>query len=310
MSRLHFARRLTQVGFLALVVLLPVFDILRYDSATKELFLFGDVWTLGLGEGFYLDHSLHGSTHVAVRFFLKAILPWIAVLAVFPLLGTLFGRLFCGWLCPEGALFELADRLTLGILGRRSLFDDARHPQDAPGRRLLYAMAALALYVVMPPLLALAFSGFFVAPQTVWRQALTLDFSTGIRAAVIGSYVYMLLTFVLARHYFCQYVCAPGLMQMLFAWVSPRSLRIRFDRAEADRCTDCGQCEAVCFMGVKPRSGRRNINCVNCGECVTACRKELNGRGLFSFRFGPERPTRHPAQRGPHRALLPRRGAS
>lgn len=40
-------RRITQVSFIILVFLLPVFDILRYDSATRELIVFGHVWNLG-----------------------------------------------------------------------------------------------------------------------------------------------------------------------------------------------------------------------------------------------------------------------
>ena len=48
--------------------------------------------------------------------------------------------------------------------------------------------------------------------------------------------------------------------------------------------------EKVCFMDVKPRAPRRDINCINCGECIEACNMELGDRkGLFSFSMpGPE----------------------
>jgi hypothetical protein len=45
--RLTFARRTTQVLCILVVALIPVFDVFRYDTATKELFLFGKVWGLG-----------------------------------------------------------------------------------------------------------------------------------------------------------------------------------------------------------------------------------------------------------------------
>ncbi len=288
MDRLRASRRAAQLAFMLVLLLLPVFDILRYDTATRELFLFGGVWELGLREGFYLDDSIGGSAHIAVTFFLKAILPWVLALSVFPLMGFIFGRLFCGWLCPEGAFFEYADFLTQKVLGRKSLFGKSRAGAGPPARdRLLYGSLALASAVTIPPLVALFLAGYFVAPATVWGQALALEFTGGLKAAMVGVTIYMFATFVLVRHAFCKYVCAAGLMQTLFGWVSPVSLRMRFDRANFARCTDCRKCEAVCFMGVKPRAALKDINCVNCGECISACREELGAEGLFSYAFGP-----------------------
>ncbi|MGD2080216.1 MAG: hypothetical protein PVJ36_03695, partial [Nitrospirota bacterium] len=141
---------------------------------------------------------------------------------------------------------------------------------------------------------------------TVWHRALALDFTPGMKAGVAGVYVYMLTTFVLVRHTFCKYVCAAGLMQTLFGWVSPVSLRIRFDRANFSRCNDCRRCEKVCFMNVKPRASLKDINCVNCGECVSACRDELGGEGLFAFGFGAGDAGEERSGEAAHSGLAPR----
>jgi len=183
---LHLARRLTQSLFFILILLLPVFDIFRYDVDTKELFLFGQVWSLGLHPGFELDRSAGGAAHVALQFFLKAILPWIVVLSVFPLLGVLFGRVFCGWLCPEGALFEVADYLTVKILGRRNPFRQTFDPVSPPlPRRWFWAAGALATYLVLPPIIALGFAGYFVNPATLYERSRSFQFTTGMTAAKI-----------------------------------------------------------------------------------------------------------------------------
>jgi polyferredoxin len=233
---------------------------------------------------------VYGAGYIALHIFVNAILPWVIVLSVFPLMGLFLGRFFCGWLCPEGALFELADFLSLRILGRRSLY--GRKPNDPEVRtsktvRMGYVFLTLLLLMTVPLLSGIALTGYFIAPKTIWHQIVVLQLSAGVKAGLIGVSVYMFATSIFVRHTFCKYVCAPGLMQMLFGWVSPLSLRVRFDRENFARCTDCRRCEKACFMGVKPRLPRQDINCVNCGECITACRTELGDEhGLFRYGLG------------------------
>jgi polyferredoxin len=280
-------RRITQIAFVLFIFLIPVLNIFRYDSATKELILFGQVWSLGLKQGFYADHSLSGATHVALHFFLNAILPWVLVLSIFPLLGFLTGRFFCGWLCPEGALFEWADFLTVKLLGRRSLYGKRENDPDAgkPNKALWLFVTVLSI-ILIPLCGGIALTGFFVAPETVWHQVTRGEFTFGVKAGIIGVALYMLIGSIFVRHTFCKYVCAAGLMQMLFGWVSPISLRLKMDTARIGECTDCKKCEKACFMNVLPRKNKRDISCVNCGACIDACNRELGGRGLFHYRTG------------------------
>ena len=287
---LTFYRRLTQVAFILFVFLMPVFDILRYDTDTKELFLLGQSWSLGLPEGFEAGRGLAASGQVALQFFLKAILPWIIFLAIFPLLGWLTGRFFCGWLCPEGALFELADHLTLKLIGRRSLFSRRQNePDQGKPDRLLYGGIALLSIIVLPLAGGIALTGYLVNPATVWQQVMTWQFTFGVKAGIIGVAIYMLITSIVVRHVLCRFVCAAGLMQMLFGWVNPVALRLQMDTARISACTDCRGCDKACFMNVAPRKHKRDISCVNCGACVEACNRELGeGKGLFHLRFGEQ----------------------
>lgn len=285
---LNSARKATRIGFILFIFLMPVLDILRYDTATKELIVFGTVWGLGLKQGVYADQSISGSLHIALAFFLKAILPWIFILAIFPLLGYLTGRFFCGWLCPEGALFEWADYLTLKLLGRRSIYGTRPNdPVVIQSNRVPYGILALLSLTIIPLLGGVALTGYFVAPKTIWTQIINWKFTFGVKAGILGVAIYMLMTSLLVRHVLCRFVCAAGLMQMLFGWVSPVSLRLKMDTARLADCTDCKGCERACFMNVMPRKNKRDISCVNCGACIAACNKELgSGRGLFHYSLG------------------------
>jgi len=281
-------RRITQVLFIALVFLVPVLDIFRYDTDTHELIVFGSAWTLGLTPDFYADQSASGAFHIAVQFFLKAILPWLLFLALFPFLGYVTGRFFCGWLCPEGTLFELSDFLTLKLLGRKSLYGKSAHePDQGPTRPFVYGTIAVLSALIIPLAGGVALTGYLVAPKTIFHQIATWDFTFGVKAGIIGVAIYMLVSSIFVRHVLCKFVCAAGLMQMLFGWISPVSLRLNMDTARTSACTDCKGCDKACFMNVTPRKNKRDISCVNCGACIEACNKELGiGKGLFHLGFG------------------------
>ena len=106
------------------------------------------------------------------------------------------------------------------------------------------------------------------------------------------------LDFVLARHLFCKYGCALGVMQSLFWMMNSRSMLVEFDRDRAKLCQSCDKdCETACPMRLPVRSFKRaKFPCPQCAQCISACQevqKDNPDGELLGWNAGEK--TRHSA---------------
>ncbi|NIP73650.1 MAG: 4Fe-4S binding protein [Gammaproteobacteria bacterium] len=180
--------------------------------------------------------------------------------ALIPLAFTvLFGRFFCGWICPATFVYELNDNVAAS-LGRAGL-PVGRRRLD---RRLKYLVLAVGVPIS-------AFTGM-VAYAAVYPPAIVgRELYYGIAAGGFGGgAVFFLLTLLfdvmVARRGFCRYVCPGGALYSLLGRY--RLLRIR--RAVAD-CNDCAKCNAVCQFGLDPLHDDFGQECNNCSACIAVC---------------------------------------
>lgn len=267
---------------LVFALLMPVFDILRFDINGSELYLFRQTWSFAP-----VGDSLSGAGGDPAQFLFKGILPLIAIFLSLPLLGALVGRFFCGWFCPAGAVFEIAE------FYRRKLiqFKEAlakRHDFRHACRDLLYGLLTVLSAIVLLLIIGIFFSGLFTSPHGIWRQVSSLEFSPHFITIYSIVTVLMLGTYI-ARRTFCSYICLFGITMTIPFVVSPLSLRIRFDTERGYLCKNCRRCEEACVMDLRPRTQKRRVNpkCINCGECITACEMELGRKkGLLYYGFG------------------------
>lgn len=188
-------------------------------------------------------------------------------------LVPLFGRYFCGWICPYALLVGAsnATRSLLAKLGIRT------HDLQVP--------PATAYGVLLILLLATAVTGQQVAslfyPPAVIGRALgkvILFGSAGFGAMFIGV-LFLFDTFV-SRAGFCRSFCPGGAVFRILSWPSP----VKVVR-DAPACTDCGACDVVCNFAQSPMTDRLDQDCERCGKCVAVC--PTDALGLVLIGRGP-----------------------
>lgn len=245
-------RRLVHLAFLAVFILLPLFDLLRFDFSLSRLYLFRkEIW---------LDEW--------------AIL-WLALMFAMWVIGAaslVLGRVYCAYACPQTVFSEIAhDFDALGRLVTRKLV--------GPAPRLARAVS-LSLVATLSVAVSLLFMGYFAPLLDVLRRFARLDVGPWVGAVGALSALLAFLAFGFVRESFCRTACPYGLLQGVIE--DGRSLHVRLDEATGV-CVDCGACARVCPMEIDIREGSFQIECTRCGSCIDAC-------GQVLARLKPARP--------------------
>lgn len=170
------------------------------------------------------------------------------LLFLVPAIAALFaGRLFCGYVCPFGALQELLHVRKL----RRAI-------PERWMRVLRFVPYVILVYLVVRVLVTGVLTGDGITP---FKAFFTLG-GTPLTLAISGLFV--LLSVILFRP-FCRLFCPLGAWLSLVSRVSPFRVRI------SSACVSCGKCDAVCSCGAIDKGQTSRGDCLLCGECIRAC---------------------------------------
>ncbi len=276
------ARRITQYAMLALFLLFFLFS--RRDGG----------WSPSLVN---LPFRLDPLTALAHLLSSRSFLPASAVALITILFSLVFGRAWCGWICPLGTTLDLIP------------LKKARGKRPAPleGWRkvkylLLVATLAAALLgnlslLVFDPLTILyrtltvsifpAFDRVVLWLEQTLFQIPSLSgpvasFDAAIRPAILplnpgnhqAGFLFAVLFLAIialnlfAERFWCRYLCPLG---ALLGWVSKFAL---FRRVVDEKCTGCVLCTQHCPTGtIDPQKNYASDaeECTLCLDCLPAC---------------------------------------
>lgn len=268
-----------QIGFFALFILAPVFNLFRYDLDAGHAWLLGMQWRLGLDD-FLAGHI--GAFEAGSNVMLRLFVPIFVGAGVFLWAAWKWGRLYCGWLCPHFSVVETINKLMQRASGKPSVWmREPLPPWKADGtprrtdRRWWLGVVPAAVFFAF--LWSVVFLSYLLPPAEVYGNLFAGELTRNQTIFLSAATVALTIEFLFARHLFCRYACAVGLFQSL-AWMANRdALVVGFERKRAVDCASClphrqSACDAVCPMRLTPRNIKRLMfTCTQCAQCVEAC---------------------------------------
>ena len=222
----------------------------------------------------------------------------LAALAMF-LVTALFGRVWCGYACPQTVwtdLFVAVERFFEGDRNARIKLEKSKWTEN---NKILKRLGKHITWILIAMATGGAWILYFHDAPTIARDLLTGH-------APMTSYVFLgIMTFVtyalagFMREQVCIYMCPWPRIQAAMIDEEALNVTYRHDRGEPrgphkkgatwegrGDCIDCLQCIAVCPTGIDIRNGLQ-LECIGCALCIDACNgiMEKIGRpkGLIAY---------------------------
>ncbi len=209
---------------------------------------------------------------------------------VFVILFTVvFGRLFCGWVCPQTIFMEMVFRkIEYAIEGD---FKQQMKLDRSPWNKEKIFKKTLkhVIFVVISFLIGNTFLAYIIGTEELYNivtEPLN-DHMGGFIAMIVFSGAFYGV-FAKLREQVCTTICPYGRLQGVL--LDRNSLVVAYDYKRGEReegrskfkknedrsalgkgdCIDCGHCVHVCPTGIDIRNGTQ-LECVNCTACMDAC---------------------------------------
>ncbi len=267
-------------------ILLAVYFATPFISINGNPFLLFDV----IDREFYI----FGQPFYPQDFFILT-LGAIASLIFIIVFTIAFGRIFCGWICPQTIFLEFIFRkIEYAIEGDRNK-QMKLDRQEWNSEKIWKRSLKWSIYIVISLIITHFMFMYIVGYREVFRIVSEGPFAhpTNFIVMILFSAAFYFV-FAWFREQVCTLVCPYGRLQGVLIDKDTINVFYDFNRGEnrakwrkgEDRkaagkgdCIDCHQCVVVCPTGIDIRDGQQ-LECVNCTACIDACDEVMEKVGL------------------------------
>lgn len=210
------------------------------------------------------------------------------------LFTVIFGRVFCGWVCPQTIFMEMVFRRIEYWIEGDSRQQMKLNKSVWTTDKMIKKVSKHAIFILISFLIAHTFLAYIIGVDGVYElvfDPISKHWSGFLAMIVFTAMFYGVFAFM--REQVCTTVCPYGRLQGVlldenslavsydFVRGEPRGKLKRKKKAAADTmiplqvvpqgdCVDCNLCVQVCPTGIDIRNGTQ-LECVNCTACIDAC---------------------------------------
>lgn len=271
---------------------MPVGKFYNYRKLLSYLLLallFGLPWIKVNGDPLVMfnvltRHFIIFGIHFAPQDFYLFVIGMLIFMLIIVVFTVIFGRLFCGWICPQTIFMEMVyRRIEYAIEGDAGA---QRRLAKAPWTtdKIIKKVSKQLIFFGIAVLIANTFLAYIIGTDEVLKiiSEPVGEHWQGFISMVIFSFVFYFV-FASLREQVCTTICPYGRLQGVL--LDKNSLAVYYDwmrgepRGKMSKnetvspkgdCIDCKLCVHVCPTGIDIRNGIQ-LECVNCTACMDAC---------------------------------------
>jgi cytochrome c oxidase accessory protein FixG len=218
---------------------------------------------------------------------------------VFVILFTvIFGRIFCGWICPQTIFLEMVfRRIEYWIEGDRGA-QIRLSKQEWNAEKIRKKGLKWFVFLIISFLIANVFLAYLISSDELFKmieEGAENHISTLISLSIFTGVFYFI--FAWFREQVCIIACPYGRLQGVL--LDNKSINVAYDFVRGEKelgrakfnknedrattgkgdCIDCKLCVHVCPTGIDIRNGTQ-LECINCTACIDECDSIMESVGL------------------------------